>query len=291
MRPWAQAMRSAPPPSSSESRSHALIVAFAGSAVWGAQNYTYTEDAQGLVAWLNEKIANASFRVAHVTLPTGNVSRGSANLVGLPTVLNLVIEGQGTYATTLNLQRRNLDIGAMLGDTGRIEFRNMGITNVRAAASAPPQLLPQSLLFVQGYSSTVSVHRLMPADAGRYFAVCVCLERWAHASRGTWYLTECRGGRRFVEAKRRFRWLRAAQPLRSSQPGFQSWTFLHADWSAARRRAQDAEWGRQVRVGGDLRYHSRKSTCGSERRSGRRWMLLWCAARWRGDDVWRVCRV
>jgi hypothetical protein len=71
------------------------------------------------------------------------VSRGTANLIGLPIGLNLFIQGQGAYATTLNLQQKNLDIGAMLGDTGRIEFRNMGITNVRGAASAPPQLLPR----------------------------------------------------------------------------------------------------------------------------------------------------
>jgi hypothetical protein len=129
--------------------------------VWGADNYTYTEDAQGLVAWLNEKIAKSSFRAVHVTLPTGNVSRGTANLVELPIGLNLVIQGQGAYATTLNLQQKDIDIGAMLGNTGRIEFRNMGITNVRAAVPAPPQLLPQSLLFVQGHSSTV---RWMPAD-------------------------------------------------------------------------------------------------------------------------------
>ncbi len=114
--------------------------------MWGAQNYTYTEDARGLVAWLNEKIANSSFRVVHVTLPTGNVSRGTANVMRLPIGLNLVVQGQGmsgATATTLNLQQKNLDIGAMLGDTGRIEFRNMGITNVRTAASAQPQLLPR----------------------------------------------------------------------------------------------------------------------------------------------------
>ena len=102
--------------------------------MWGAENYTYTQDAQGLMAWLNEKIASSPVRVVHVTLPTGNVSRGTANLMGLPSGLNLVLEGQGTYATTLNFQQKNLDIGALLGETGRIEFRNMGITNVRAAA-------------------------------------------------------------------------------------------------------------------------------------------------------------
>ena len=142
MRPHAppRAKRREPQPCA-ESRS-----ALAGSAVWGAQNYTYAEDAGGLVAWLNEKIANSSFRVVHVTLPTGNVSRGAANLIGLPTGLNLVIQGRGmngSAATTLNLQKQNLDIGAMLGKTGRIEFRNMSITNVRAAASAQPQLLPR----------------------------------------------------------------------------------------------------------------------------------------------------
>jgi hypothetical protein len=124
------------------------------------------------VAWLNEKIAKSSFRAVHVALPSGNVSRGSANLIGLPTGLNLVVQGQGTYATILNLQRMNLDIGAMLGDAGRIELRNMGITNVRAAASAPPQLLLQSLLVVQGSSSTVRVHHPhTPQNVGRYVAV------------------------------------------------------------------------------------------------------------------------
>jgi hypothetical protein len=163
--------------------------------VWGAENYTYTEDSQGLVAWLNEKIAKSSFRAAHVTLPTGNVSRGTANVMRLPIGLNLVIHGQGmsgATATTLNLQQKNLDIGASLGDTGRIEFRNMGITNVRAAASAQPPLLPRSLLSVQGYSPTVPVHHPMPADVGRYLAV------FARGDLGS--LVECGGGRRFVEA-------------------------------------------------------------------------------------------
>ncbi len=147
--------------------------------MWGAENCTYTEDAPGLVGWLNKKIANSSFRVVHVTLPTGNVSRGTANLIGLPIGLNLVIQGRGmngAAATTLNLQQKNLDIGAMLGKTGRIEFRNMSITNVRAAASAPPQLLPRSLLRVQGSSPTVVPHA-KPADAGRCFAVFLCVER------------------------------------------------------------------------------------------------------------------
>jgi hypothetical protein len=131
------------------------------------------------VAWLNERIANSPFRAVHVTLPTGNVSRGTGELIGLPIGLNLVIQGQGmngATATTLNLQQKNLDIGAMLGETGRIEFRNMGITNVRAAASAQPQLWPQSLLSVQGYSPKVRVHQPMPADVFPA-VVFVCVEQ------------------------------------------------------------------------------------------------------------------
>jgi hypothetical protein len=113
--------------------------ALADSAVWGSENYTYTaaEGAQGLVTWLNEKTAYSSFRSVHVVLPTGSVRRGNATLI-LPVGLNLVLQGQGMDAaspgsTALNLERQNLDLGAMLGDTGRIELRNMGIYNVRAS--------------------------------------------------------------------------------------------------------------------------------------------------------------
>ncbi len=91
------------------------------------------------MAWLNDKTANSSFRAVHVTLPPGSVSRGAASL-RLPVGLNLVLEGQGmagAQATTLNLDKKNLDIGGMLGGSGRIEFRNMAITNVRARSSAP----------------------------------------------------------------------------------------------------------------------------------------------------------
>jgi hypothetical protein len=194
--------------------------------MWGAENYTYTEDSQGLVAWLNEKIASSSFRVVHVTLPTGNVSRGGVNLIGLPIGLNLVIQGQGMHATTLNLQQKNLDIGAMLGNTGRIEFRNMGITNVRAAASEMPQLLPQSLLFVQGSSLSVPPpnRRMLANTLLRLFAYSDV----ALASRELGSLAECGGGRRSVAAQRRLRWARlerrsrACHAGRSSQPGFQS---------------------------------------------------------------------
>ena len=76
MRPSAQAMRSAPPWASSVSRSRALIpFDIAGSAVWGAENYTYTEAAPGLVAWLNEKIANSSSGALHVAAHRQRVAR------------------------------------------------------------------------------------------------------------------------------------------------------------------------------------------------------------------------
>ena len=112
----------------------------AGSALWAAANYTYSAAgaaaADGFVAWLNDKTANSSLRAVHVTLPSGTVLRGSASLA-LPIGLNLVLQGQGmggAQATTLNLNKENLDVGGMLGNSGRIEFRNMTITNVRAAA-------------------------------------------------------------------------------------------------------------------------------------------------------------
>jgi hypothetical protein len=51
--------------------------------------------------------------------------------------------------------------------------------------------------------------------------------------------------------------------------GFQSWTFLRADWRAGRRRAEDAEWVRPVRVCGDLQY-IRNGARGRTGRSDRR---------------------
>ena len=87
------------------------------------------------VAWLNRNAANSSARSVHVTLPAGIVLRGDAKLT-LPVGLYLVLQGAGADATALNLESKNLDIGGMLGSSGRIEFRNMSITNVRTALSA-----------------------------------------------------------------------------------------------------------------------------------------------------------
>ena len=85
------------------------------------------------MAWLNNKTASYASSTVHVTLPSGNVARGNA-LIRLPSGLNLILQGQamaGEGNTTLDLERNNLDIGSMLGDRGRIEFRNMRVHNVR----------------------------------------------------------------------------------------------------------------------------------------------------------------
>jgi hypothetical protein len=82
--------------------------------------------------------------------------------------------------------------------------------------------------------------------------------------------------------------LRAAQPSRP-WPGVVAHRARNAYWCAGRRRAEDAEWGRQVRVCGDLRYQS-LGTHGTGRADrvgggmGRRF-----AARWRGEYISRVC--
>ena len=105
----------------------------AGSALSAAANVTYTAVDEGLVAWLNDQTKRYASSTVHVTLPSGNVARGNAPL-RLPSGLNLILEGQGMAGasnTTLDLERNNLAVGGMLGDGGRIEFRNMRVRNVR----------------------------------------------------------------------------------------------------------------------------------------------------------------
>ncbi len=96
-------------------------------------NVTYTAAAEGLVAWLNNRTASYNSSTVHVTLPSGNVARGKAPL-RLPYGINLILQGSamaGASNTTLDLESNNLEIGGMLGDGGRIEFRNMRVRNVR----------------------------------------------------------------------------------------------------------------------------------------------------------------
>ena len=121
-------------------------------------NLTYTADAaEGLVAWLSSKAANYTSRIV-VTLPSGTVSRGNANLT-LPSGLNLVLQGRGLAeagGTTLDLERNNLDIGSMLGEGGRIEFRNMRVCNVHPALSAPQSTCATNAAVCAGPSGGVS---------------------------------------------------------------------------------------------------------------------------------------
>jgi hypothetical protein len=105
----------------------------AGSALSAAVNVTYAAVDVGLVAWLNNQTASYASTTVHVTLPSGNVARGNAPL-RLPSGINLILQGQGMAGasnTTFDLEKNNLEVGGMLGDSGRIEFRNMHVRNVR----------------------------------------------------------------------------------------------------------------------------------------------------------------
>jgi hypothetical protein len=105
----------------------------AGSALSAAVNVTYAAVDVGLVAWLNNHTASYASTTVHVTLPSGNVARGNAPL-RLPSGINLILRGQGMAGasnTTFDLEKNNLEVGGMLGDGGRIEFRNMRVRNVR----------------------------------------------------------------------------------------------------------------------------------------------------------------
>jgi hypothetical protein len=161
-RPWR--FRAASPMASAADRRR--CTARAGSALSAAANVTYTTAGEGLVAWLNNQTARYDSSTVHITLPSGTVARGKAPL-RLPSGLNLILQGQGMAGasnTTLDLERNNLDVGGMLGDGGRIEFRNMRVRNVRPSrASAAVRVFLMTLsLVVQGYAV------LQPRpDAGR----------------------------------------------------------------------------------------------------------------------------
>ncbi len=131
-------------------------------------NVTYTAEDGGLVAWLNNQTASYSSSTVHVTLPSGNVARGAASLE-LPSGLNLILQGQGMAGarnTTLDLERKNLGVGGMLGDFGRIEFRNMRIRNVRPSlASAAARVLLMTLWLVCAGLCGAPAPAPMPADA------------------------------------------------------------------------------------------------------------------------------
>ena len=115
------------------------------------------DGAAGLVAWLNVVTAGQTGSSLHVTLPSGTVLRGNANLT-LPSGLQLVIEGQGQSdlesssksgeaSTTLDLNAMNLFLGDMLGHSGRIEFRNMSITHGLAEHGGAIYMVGGSIAF------------------------------------------------------------------------------------------------------------------------------------------------
>jgi hypothetical protein len=140
----------------------------AGSALWAAVNVTYTAVDGGLVAWLNNQTASYNSSTVHVTLPSGNVARGAASLQ-LPSGLNLILQGRGMAGasnTTLDLERNNLDVGGMLGDGGRIEFRNMRVRNVRLSrARAAVRVLLMTPWLVCAGLCGAPVPAPTPADA------------------------------------------------------------------------------------------------------------------------------
>ncbi len=133
-------------------------------------NVTYTAVDGGLVAWLNNQTASYNSSTVHVTLPSGNVARGNASL-RLPSGLNLILQGQGMAGasnTTLDLERNNLDVGGMLGDGGRIEFRNMRVRNVRPSlARAAAHVFPMTLRLVFAGLCGALASAPMPAGCAR----------------------------------------------------------------------------------------------------------------------------
>ncbi len=166
---------------------HAVPHARAGSALSAAVNVTYAAVDVGLVAWLNNHTASYASTTVHVTLPSGNVARGNAPL-RLPSGINLILQGQGMAGasnTTFDLENNNLEVGGMLGDGGRIEFRNMGVRNVRpslASAAVHVCLMTPWLLFAGLCGAPASAPT--PADAR---AGCVVTPWWCTSS-AAWFM-------------------------------------------------------------------------------------------------------
>ncbi len=87
--------------------------------------------------FLNTVARSPPSRTLLVRLPGGTVWRGSGAL-RIPSGLSITLQGHGKDGvgnTTLDLQQQNLDLGAMLGDTGRMEFRGIHLTKVRCAVA------------------------------------------------------------------------------------------------------------------------------------------------------------
>ena len=162
----------------------------AGSALSAAVNVTYAAVDVGLVAWLNNQMASYASTTVHVTLPSGNVARGNAPL-RLPYGINLILQGQGMAGasnTTLDLEKRNLAVGGMLGDSGRIEFRNMRVHNVRprlarAAVHVFPMTLRPVCAGLRGAPASPDAGRCAPPAALCSPPLLVCAACFMHRDR------------------------------------------------------------------------------------------------------------
>ena len=72
----------------------------------------------------------------HACFPSNRGTPSGSGALSIPSGLSITLQGHGKDGagnTTLDLQRQNL--GAMLGDTGRMEFSGIHLTNVRCAVA------------------------------------------------------------------------------------------------------------------------------------------------------------
>ena len=99
--------------------------------------YTAANATAGLVPFLNTVARSPPSRTLLVSLPAGTVIRGGGAL-SISSGLSITLQGHGKDGagnTTHDLQQQNLDLGAMLGGTGRLEFSGIHLTNVRCAVA------------------------------------------------------------------------------------------------------------------------------------------------------------
>jgi hypothetical protein len=99
---------------------------------------TYTASHTGFLAWLNHKLSGLCSHTLQVTLSSGKVQLGNAQLDALPPGLHLVLQGSGRSgagATMLDFDLR--DRVELHGTDVRIEFRNIDFVKVRCAAILP----------------------------------------------------------------------------------------------------------------------------------------------------------
>jgi hypothetical protein len=114
------------------------------------EHVAYAAVHDGLVAWLNRALTGLCHNTLHVSLPSGPVPLGEAELDPLPPGLRLVLRGSGqpaAGATALNFYM----VGPLVisGNDVRLEFSDMSLVNVRCAAHRPvarPAVQPRPLV-------------------------------------------------------------------------------------------------------------------------------------------------